>query len=372
MTRLRAVRFGAAGPSLRARLLVVVATIAASGGAAIVAGGLQASAEAFAPAAPPARQDGAPQTRQAAGGPSFDNVEITVRKVQGNVYLLASGVGGNTTVQVGDTGVLVVDPGYPQLNEKLVAAIRTISPKAIHYILNTHVHEDHAGGNERLAQVGPQRPNANPLTAGVGGNTGGATTIVAHESVYHRMSAAGADHKPGAAWPNDTFFNELREIYFNDDGIQMFHVPSAHTDGDSIVYFRRSDVIATGDLFTTTMYPYIDVARGGHVDGIIAGLNTIIDLALPNLTVQEGGTMIIPGHGRICDEQDVIEYRDMLTIVRDRIQAMVDRKMTLDQVKAARPTLDWDARYGSDTGFWTTPMFVETIYRNLSEPTGAR
>jgi glyoxylase-like metal-dependent hydrolase (beta-lactamase superfamily II) len=343
--------------SVRGRVLVVAATIAVAGAAAVAAQGRAGGA--------------APAARPAATEPNFDDVEIKVRKVQGNVYLLASGVGGNTTVQIGDTGVLVVDPGYGQLNEKLVAAIRTISPKAIHYILNTHVHADHAGGNERLAQIGPQRLNANPLTAGVGGNTGGATTIVAHENVYHRMSADGPDNKPGGAWPNDTFFADIREIYFNDDGIQMFHIPSAHTDGDSIVYFRRSDVIATGDLFTTTMYPYIDVTRGGHVNGIIAGLNRILDLALPNLTVQEGGTMIIPGHGRICDEQDVIEYRDMLTIVRDRIQAMVDRKMTLDQVKAARPTLDWDARYGSDTGFWTTAAFVETIYQNLSQPANA-
>ena len=351
---------GSQRPSPRVRLFVAAATMAAAAAAAAIGGGDRAAAQ--------ARGAGAGQAAPpAAAGPDFDAAEIKVRKVQGNVYLLASGVGGNTTVQIGDTGVLVVDPGYGQLNAKLVAAIRTLSPKAIHYILNTHVHDDHAGGNESLARVGPERQDANPLTAGIGGNTGGATTIVAHENVYHRMSADGPDNRPGGAWPNDTFFADLREIYFNDDGIQMFHVPSAHTDGDSIVYFRRSDVIATGDLFTTTMYPYIDVARGGHVNGIIAGLNKIIDLALPNLTVQEGGTMIVPGHGRICDEQDVIEYRDMLTIVRDRIQAMVDRKMTLDQVKAAQPTLDWDARYGRDTGFWTTAAFVETIYRNLSQ-----
>jgi cyclase len=293
-------------------------------------------------------------------------VTMKTRKVQGNVHLIASGVGGNTVVQAADSGVLVVDPGYPQLHEKLVAAIRTISPKAIHYILNTHVHDDHAGGNERLAAVGPQRLNANPLTAGIGGNTGGTTTIVAHENVYTRMANPKSPDAKPAGWPNDSFFNELREVYFNGEAVQLFHIPSAHTDGDSIVYFRRSDVIAAGDIFTTTMYPVIDANRGGHVNGVIKGLNKIIELAVPDIRVQEGGTLIVPGHGRLCDEQDVIEYRDMLTIVRDRIQAMVDRKMTLDQVKAARPTLDWDRRYGSDTGVWTTAMFIETIYRNLS------
>lgn len=297
---------------------------------------------------------------------TFEDVEYVVRHVKGNVHLLASGVGGNTVVQVGNSGVLVVDPGVAQLGDKLVTAIRTLSPMAIHYVLNTHVHDDHTGGNEHLAQVGTQRPDRNPLTSGVGGNTGGTVAIVAHENVTLRMAAEGPDRKPGTAWPNDTYFADRREVYFNDEAVQLFHVPSAHTDGDSIVFFRRSDVIATGDLFTTTMYPFIDAARGGHVNGVIRGLNLIMDLAVPDLRVQEGGTMIVPGHGRLADEQDVIEYRDMLTIIRDRIQAMIERGMTLEQVKAARPTLDWDARYGSDTGFWTTTQFVETMYANLS------
>jgi cyclase len=299
-------------------------------------------------------------------GQHFDDVEYVVRHVQGQVHLLASGAGANTVVQAGDAGVLVVDPGFAPLGEKLFAAIRTLSPKAIHYVINTHVHDDHTGGNEFLAGIGTQRPDRHPLTSGVGGNTGGTVAIVAHENVTLRMATEGPDRKPGTAWPNDTYFADRREIYFNGEAVQLFHVPAAHTDGDSIVFFRRSDVIAAGDLFTTTMYPFIDVARGGHVNGIIDGLNLIIDLAVPDLRVQEGGTMIVPGHGRLADEQDVIEYRDMLTIVRDRIQAMVKKGMTLEQVKAARPTLDWDARYGSDTGFWTTSQFVETIYANLS------
>jgi cyclase len=152
--------------------------------------------------------------------------------------------------------------------------------------------------------------------------------------------------------------------------VQMFHVPKAHTDGDILVFFRRSDVIATGDLFVTTSYPFIDVASGGHVNGVIDGLNKIIELAVPS-NVQEGGTMIIPGHGRLCDEWEVVEYRDMVTIVRDRVQALIKRGMTLDQIKATKPTLEYDARFGTDTGFWTTTMFVETVYSNLAPATPA-
>ena len=181
------------------------------------------------------------------------------------------------------------------------------------------------------------------------------------------MVATGPDARPAGLWPTETYFERDKELFFNGEAVQIIHQPAAHTDGDSIVFFRRSDVIATGDIFTTTMYPFIDAPRGGSVNGIIDALNRIIDLAIPDHKVQEGGTMIIPGHGRLCDEQDVIEYRDMVTIVRDRIQYMIKKGMTLDQVKAARPTLDFDPRYGADTGFWTTAMFVETIYRESQQ-----
>jgi glyoxylase-like metal-dependent hydrolase (beta-lactamase superfamily II) len=145
----------------------------------------------------------------------------------------------------------------------------------------------------------------------------------------------------------------------------MYHVPNAHTDGDSIVFFRHSDVVATGDIFRTDSYPVIDLQKGGNVQGVIDGLNLVLDLAVP-AHHEEGGTYVVPGHGRIADEFDVLEYRDMVTIVRDRIQSMIAKKMTLEQVKAARPTLDYDSRYGATTGAWTTDMFVEAVYRSLS------
>jgi cyclase len=155
-------------------------------------------------------------------------------------------------------------------------------------------------------------------------------------------------------------------MYANGEAIQLFHQPSAHTDADSIVFFRRSDVVVTGDLFDLTGYPVIDAGKGGRFSGVIAGLNRIIDITVPR-DWQEGGTMVIPGQGRLADESDVVEYRDMLTIIRDRIQDLIKKGMTLEQVQAARPTFEYDGRYGSATGSWTTKMFVEAAYRDLSQ-----
>jgi cyclase len=171
---------------------------------------------------------------------------------------------------------------------------------------------------------------------------------------------------PSEAWPTETFVVDKDEVFFNGEAIEMFHAPAAHTDGDSLVFFRRSDVIATGDLFDTDHYPVIDVSRGGSLQGVIDGLNKIIDLAIPAYS-EEGGTMVVPGHGRICDEIDVVEYRDMLTIIRDRIRAMIGKGMTLEQINAARPTLDYDPLYGAASGAWTTDMFVEAAYRGLAQ-----
>jgi glyoxylase-like metal-dependent hydrolase (beta-lactamase superfamily II) len=170
---------------------------------------------------------------------------------------------------------------------------------------------------------------------------------------------------PANAWPTETYFKAFHDIFFNNEGIQMIHAADAITDGDSIVYFRRSDVIAAGDVFLTTSYPVIDVNGGGSIDGVLAGLNKILDLCIPK-EKQEGGTMVIPGHGRISDEADVLEYRDMLKIVRDRILDAKKKGRTLQQVQAAGLTKDYDGRYGSSTGPWTTAMFVEAAYQSLS------
>ena len=285
---------------------------------------------------------------------------IEVLPVQGNVYMLA-GAGGNIAVQVGDDGVLLVDTGSNDRSLQVLEAIGELTDRPIHMIINTHAHADHAGGNEAFRTAGA-RIDGGIL---VSGRTSANAMIVAHEEVLNALSAIDGPTAMGPeAWPTDAYPGESKEVYSNGEGIQLFHRPGAHTDGDSVVYFRRSDVVLTGDVFTTTAYPVIDEQNGGSINGIIAELNRIIDLTIPS-DWQEGGTMVIPGHGRISDEADVVEYRDMVTIIRDRIQDMIRRGLTLDQVKAARPSRDYDGRYGATAGSWTTQMFLEAIYHDL-------
>jgi len=297
---------------------------------------------------------------------NFDAVQEDVIHVRDGVYMLV-GAGGNTTIMAGDDGVVVVDTQFAPLSTKILNAIKSISDKPIRYVFNTHMHGDHIGGNEAIAKAGRTRAGGNVV-----GDLGSAATstaaIIAHENVLLRLSMPkpGEPQVPAEAWPTETYAARKWEMRFNGEAVQMFHQPKAHTDGDSLVFFRRSDVIATGDLFTTVMYPYIDEAHGGTINGYIDALNAILDLAVFN-NVNEGGTMIIPGHGRLCDKQDVIEYRDMATIVRDRIKEYVRRGMTVEQVHAAKPTLDFDPRYGTPNGFWTPTQFVEVIYKEMKE-----
>ena len=295
---------------------------------------------------------------------NFDAVEVKIQPAQGNVYMLV-GAGGNVTVQVGKDGVLLVDTQYAPMSNKILAAIRTLSTGPIRYIIDTHVHPDHTGGNENIRKAGSTIAGGN-VSFDIQDAAQGAQ-IIAHDNVLKRMSArpaAGQSPIPAAAWPTSTFVGDDKKLFFNGEGIHILHQPAAHTDGDSIVFFRRSDVISTGDVLTTTNYPVIDLAAGGTINGVIDGLNRIVDLCIP-VYGQEGGTLVIPGHGRLSDMGDAINYREMATIVRDRIQDLVNKGMTLDQVKAARPTRDYDPVYGSTTGFWTTDAFVEAVFKTL-------
>jgi len=284
-----------------------------------------------------------------------DTAKLTMAPVQGSVYVLM-GDGGNITVQVGKDGVMLVDTGFAPLAPKAMAEIRKLSDGPIRWIVNTHVHTDHTGGNAEMAKLGMTRESV------------GAPRIVAQSNVLNRMStpAPGEAKIPEAAWPNDEYFLPSKDFFFNGEAVVVYHVPAAHTDGDSIVFFRRSDVLSTGDVFTPGSYPIIDLARGGSVKGEIDALNRIIDITVP-AKYQEGGTLVIPGHGRLCDEADVVEYRNMLTVIRDRFQDMIKKGMTLEQVKATKPTLDYDTQYGATTGFWTTDMFIDAVYKSLSE-----
>lgn len=297
--------------------------------------------------------------QQRAGG------AIEILPVKGQVHLLANPE-GNALVQVGPQGVLVVDTMREEDAPSLLASIRTLAgDRAIRYIVNTHAHAAHTGGNLRVAEAGAQIVGGN-FFGQLGQAGANRAFIVAHENTLTTMSrpAAGAAAIPFGAWPTNTFFQEQKDMYFNGEGIQLVHVPRAHTDGDILVFFRSSDVIATGDLFSTTSYPVIDTAAGGHVNGVIEALNRVIDLAISEMYT-EGGTKVVPGTGRICDEFDVVEYRDMVTIVRDRVQALAKKGLTLDQIEAARPTLDFETRYGATTGPWTTAMFVEAVYQGV-------
>jgi glyoxylase-like metal-dependent hydrolase (beta-lactamase superfamily II) len=288
---------------------------------------------------------------------------IRALPVRDNVWMIV-GAGGNITVQTGEDGVLVVDTGSGgAATEKVQTILRALSAKPVRYILNTSFRPDHTGGNETLRGVVPRGGGA----GGPGGGVRG-TPIAAFEAVLGRMSAPTGKVAPTPpnAWPTETYFNAFHDIHFNNEGIQMIHIPEAATDGDSIVYFRRSDVIAAGDVYLTTTYPVIDVKNGGTVDGVLLGLNRLLDLCIPK-EKQEGGTVVIPGHGRISDEADVLEYRDMLKIVRDRILDAAKKGKTLAQVQAAGLTKDYDRRYGADTGPWTTAMFVEAVYQSLGD-----
>jgi glyoxylase-like metal-dependent hydrolase (beta-lactamase superfamily II) len=289
-----------------------------------------------------------------------DAGQLDVLPVQGNVHLLA-GAGGNVVVQVGQSGAIMVDAKSGAITDRMLAEIKRLMPvnKPVRYVLNTSADTDHAGGNESLTKVLGSATNW--VIVGTPGASQTTVKIVAHDNVLGRMN-----NRPTSAWPTETFVGREKEIFFNGEPVVMYHVPAAHTDGDSIVFFRRSDVIATGDIYRTDSYPVIDVQKGGSVQGVIDGLNLVLDLAVPEHH-EEGGTFIVPGHGRISDEFDVVEYRDMVTIVRDRIAAMIKKGLTLDQVKAARPTHDYDSRYGATTGAWTNDMFVEAVFRSLKQ-----
>jgi len=302
------------------------------------------------------------------GKPAYDDGNVEVVAVQGNVHLVA-GSGANIAVQVDPDGVLLVDSSVSAMSDKVLAAIKTISDKTIRHIINTSADEHHTGGNESLSNAGRN------VSAGIGGQGGReparleGAPVIAHEQVLHRMSGLKGEppRMPYGVWPHDTFYTARKQLYFGGEVVEMLHMPAAHTDGDLIVWFRKSDVVATGDVFSTVSYPMIDRKRGGSIQGVLDALNRVLDITFPAFNNQ-GGTLVVPGHGRICNESDVAEYRDMTTIIRDRIQLMIDKKMTLAQITAAGPTKDYDGVYS--TPAWTGEMFIEAIYADLTSARG--
>ena len=276
--------------------------------------------------------------------------------VQGSVYALMSGT-GNSTVQVGPEGPLVVDTLTAASSEQVIAAVRALSPRPIRHIVLTSGDAQTAGGAASLSKAGRYVRVIDSIDPR-GGDT--RASIIAHLNVLNRMTTGG---EASGSWPTDTYLTPDWSLFSNGEAVQLFHVPAAHTDGDTIVFFRRSDVISTGAVYDAEAYPRFDPAAGGSINGIVEALNRVIEIAIPGEN-QEGGTVIVPGRGRLSDETDVANYRDMVTIVRDRVRAMVKKGQTLEQVRRARPTADYDGLYA--TRAWTADQFVEAVYRSLS------
>ncbi len=300
------------------------------------------------------------------------NGELDVVRLRPNFYVIA-GAGGNIAVQTGPEGLVLVDAGTAQASDRVIAAVRRISDQPIRYIINTSADADHVGGNGKLSRAGRNILAMGPAPLGgefaKGMTNGYAATVVAAEKVLLRMSAptGTAAAFPNDTWPTESFTERRKYLYLNHEGIEMLRQPAAHTDGDSIVFFRASDVVAAGDVIDADRFPIIDVEKGGSIDGEIEALNRVIALAVRPVPffAQEGGTYILPGHGRVYDQADAVEYRDMIVIIRDVVQDMIRRGMTLDQIKEAGPARPYEPRYGSKSGPWTTNDFVAAVYRGL-------
>jgi len=299
--------------------------------------------------------------------------EVRSRLVQGNVWLINAGF-VNVAAQIGPDGVFVVDTGTEAMGEKILAEIKRLAgDKPIRFIVNTHGHADHIGGNVVIAKAGKSIIAGN-FAGQAGAEAANAAKIIAHENTQLRMGEGEGKQPPPptAAMPTDTFFVRRYDMFFNGEAVQMFHEPNAHTDGDVMVYFRKSDVLVTGDVYVNTTFPVINLQQGGSLNGIVAALNRIVEITVPK-DKQEGGTFVIPGHGRLADEADVVEYLDLVTIIRDRLNDAIKKGMTLEQVKAARLVRDYEGRYGATQGFWTTDAFLEAAYKSLTvQPAATR
>jgi cyclase len=294
---------------------------------------------------------------------------LDVVQVRPNFYMIA-GAGANIAVQIGIDGVVLVDAGSEGASDRVLAAIRKLTELPVRYIINSGADADHVGGNAKVAKAG-----LTVFTSALGNasfnnamTNGGGASIMAHDSVLKRMSAPTGKTAafPVENWPTEAFYTNRKAVRMNDEGIEVLYQPAAHSDADSFVFFRRSDVVAAGDIFDMTRFPVIDVSKGGSIQGEIDALNRLINLAIPpGPFIYEGiGTYVIPGHGRVGEQLDVVNYRDMVVVVRDVIAAMIKEGMTLDQIKDAHPARAYETEFGTEPG--STNAFVEAVYKSLT------
>ena len=300
---------------------------------------------------------------------------LDVIQVRPNFYMIA-GAGANIGVQIGVDGVVLVDSGNEEASDRILAAIKKLTNLPTRYIINTGADADHVSGNGKLSRAG-QTIFTNALGNATFANAmtnGGGASIMAQESILRRMSAptGKASPFPVDTWPTEAFYTERKTLRMNDEPIEVIHQPGAHSDADSFVFFRKSDVVAAGDIFDETRFPVIDIAKGGSVQGEIDALNRLIEIAVPpGPFIYEGiGTYVIPGHGRLSVQLDVVNYRDMVVIVRDVIADMIKQGMTLAQIQEASPAKPFETRYGTQPG--STAGFVESVYKSLTAKKGGK
>lgn len=289
---------------------------------------------------------------------------LDVVKVRKNFYMIA-GAGGNIGVQVGSDGIVLVNTGTAAATDQVLATLKKITDLPTRYIINADAGADFVGGNEKLAKAG-YTIFTNALGGGGGLPNGGGASILSHDSVLRVMSTGKSPYASGA-WPNEAFFTPRKAIRMNDEGIEILYQPAAHSSADSFVLFRSSDVVVTGDVMDTTRFPVIDLANGGTIQGEIDALNRLIDLTIAPtpFIYKDVGTYVIPGHGRLSEQMEVVDYRDMVVLIRDNVADLIKQGKTLDQIKAARPALPYETRYGSQTGQWTTNAFIDAVYKSL-------
>ena len=297
---------------------------------------------------------------QAAGVPA-NGLEIL--EVRPSFFVIA-GAGANVGVQVGDDGVVVVDTGSAASAPAVLAAIKRISSKPIRYVIDTGPDADHVGGNETLAKAGEKLFGGSNFGGGAPDGADSVAPILSVEGVLRHVAASA----PGGR-PTEVFHYSRKYMYLNGEAIEVLSQPAAHTDADAFVFFRRSDVVVAGDVLDTRQFPVIDVERGGSIQGEIAALNRLAELAVVSVPVvtREAGTIVVPGHGRLCDQYDVVEYRDMVTIIRDRIRDLMKAGRSLAEVKAAQPAKGYMGRYGNAGGAWTTDRFIDAVYQSLAK-----